>query len=532
MPVSGQTGARPAAIAAAVLAMAMAASCVSYPATSADDYVGPVRWPAPKAPAAAAAPAPRPETPPAAPTAGPPPPADAPAPAPEPVRVTVTGAILMAVEHNQSLAVERLNPEILRTFEAQQRAVFDPDLTARYTYQRNRTRGLAGGTDLAQADSARVGLQQFLPTGTQVDVAASTDVDGGLFSGKDFFTSRVGLTVTQALLRGFGLDVNLASLRQARVDTLSSQYELRGFAESLNLAEQQLAETLERIRVGKLADIERAAAEAEVALRRDELITARGALVEARLRLLRLLNPAEPDFWARDVVAETPPVVPDVDLEAPANHVALALRMRPDLNQARLAVQRDDLELVRTRNGLLPRMDLFMTLGRTGYADSFGGSWRDLDKGYDFLAGVDVQYPPLNRDAGAQHRRAQLGRQQALESVANLAQLVEVDVRTAHVRYSTTRQRVTATAATRRFQEEKMRAETEKFRAGKSTPLLVAQAQRDLLASQIAEVEAVIANLETLVEFYRLEGTLLERRGLEAPGREPVELRSADVPLP
>ncbi len=66
--------------------------------------------------------------------------------------------------------------------------------------------------------------------------------------------------------------------------------------------------------------------------------------------------------------------------------------------------------------------------------------------------------------------------------------------------------------------------ETEKFRLGKSTSLLVAQAQRDLVSSQIDEVQAVVSYLKAFVEMYRLEGSLLDRRGITAPGREPVKL--------
>jgi outer membrane protein TolC len=77
---------------------------------------------------------------------------------------------------------------------------------------------------------------------------------------------------------------------------------------------------------------------------------------------------------------------------------------------------------------------------------------------------------------------------------------------------------------TRRFNEEKLRNETEKLRVGKSTNFLVAQAQRDLLVSRIAEVEALVNYLKALVDLYRQDGSLLERRGISAPGREPVDL--------
>ena len=101
--------------------------------------------------------------------------------------------------------------------------------------------------------------------------------------------------------------------------------------------------------------------------------------------------------------------------------------------------------------------------------------------------------------------------------------MIEVDVRTAHLEIARSQEQVVATAATRKLQEEKVRVETEKFRLGKSTSLLVAQAQRDLVSSQIDEVQAVVNYLKALVEIYRQEGSLLERRGIAGPGREPVE---------
>ena len=52
----------------------------------------------------------------------------------------------------------------------------------------------------------------------------------------------------------------------------------------------------------------------------------------------------------------------------------------------------------------------------------------------------------------------------------------------------------------------------------------MAQAERNLLESQIVEIQAVVSHLKALVELYRMDGSLLERRGIQAPGREPVDL--------
>jgi len=149
----------------------------------------------------------------------------------------------------------------------------------------------------------------------------------------------------------------------------------------------------------------------------------------------------------------------------------------------------------------------------------------DISKdGYDLLAGVRFEYPPRNRDARARRERADVRREQAAEALENLAQLVQLDVRSAYIETNRAKEQIYATAATRQFQEESLRIETEKFRVGRSTNLLVAQAQRDLLSSQISEIRAVVTYLKALVDLHRLEGSLLERRGIVAPGRESVSL--------
>ncbi len=528
---------------AGALALGMGApmACTRLaPETALDDYLG-AAWAR-----TASAPASRP------------PAASQPASAPAddgPLAVSVQEAILLALENNRALAVVRLNPAVLRTYERQERAVFDPVLSAEVSAERvrskspARTGGMTGSRATALAGSA--GIEAYLPAGTTVALEVATEaLDSSLYS-DTFAATRVGLSVTQALLRGAGARVNLATLRQARLDTLSSQYELRGFAEALlaevesaywdcalaqrqidiysqsqGLARKQLAETQERVRVGKLAQTELAAAKAEVALRTEGLINARSSLQTQNLRLLRLLNPPGGRLWQRRVVLRTVPAAPDVGLDDVAKHVRIALRMRPELNQTRLAVRRGDLEIVKTKNGLLPKLDLFVALGKSGYAASFGRSAGEMDdSGYDALVGLSFEHPPFNRDARAQHKRAVLSREQALEAVANLTQLVEVDVRSAFIEVQRSRQQIAATAATQDLQAEKLRAETEKFGVGRSTSLLVAQAQRDLLDSQISRIEAVANYLKALVDLHRLEGSLLERRGIAAPGREPVDLK-------
>jgi outer membrane protein len=473
----------------------------------------------------------------------------------EPLKLTITEAILFCLENNRSLVVQRLNPSIQKTFENQERAVFDPETSAEISVGKEKGERLArSGSETedftTQAVDGIISMEQYFPTGTTVVLEAGTQKDDSSLYDDVFYSTRLGITVTQALLKGFGINANLARLRQARLDTRMSEYELRGFTESLiaelertywdyalaqrqieivdeslKVARQQLNETRELITVGRLAKAEMAAVQAEVAAQEQALIEARSNKESIHLQLLRLLNPSGSGIWNQEIDLIHQPKLPQIKLEDVELHVAVSMRMSPILNEARLKILRGDLEIVKTRNGLLPLMDLFITLGKSGYANSFGKSINNIDEdSYDTMAGVRFNYPIFNRNAKALHRRAQLTREQAQKALENLSQLVEVDVRTAYIEVNRTKQQITASSVTRMFDEEKLRIETEKLRVGKSTSFQVAQAQRDLLASRIAEVRALTNYLKALIDLYQQDGSLLERRRISAPGREPVKL--------
>jgi outer membrane protein len=472
-----------------------------------------------------------------------------------PLTITTTEAILLSLENNRSLVVERLNPAITKTFEDTQRAVFDPKAAAeisggRVDGERQARAGSSTEDFVNDKGVGTISLEQFFPTGTTVTVEGKTDMDNSSLYQDAFYWTRLGMTVNQAILRGYGSDVNLVRLQQARLDTRMSEFELRGFTqalvarveetywdyalakrqveifeESLKVARRQVNETLALIEVGRLARSELPAVQAEMAAQEQGLINARTYRETTRLQILRLLNPPGPDLWHREVDLIYQPSLPEIKLDDVRSYVGMSMRMRPLLNEARLKLMSNELEVVKTKNGLLPLLDLFVSLGKSGYANSFGQSVRNVTgDNYDAFVGIRFQYPIYNRGPKSRHQRAMLSREQANKALENLSQLVELDVRTAYIEVNRARQQIKASSTTRMFSEETLRVETEKQRVGKSTSLLVAQAQKDLLVSRIAEVDALASYIKALIYLYQQDGSLLERRGIVAPGREPVKL--------
>jgi len=478
-----------------------------------------------------------------------------------PIEITLEDAVQMAFENNSMLRVEKINPEIEQTYEDQEKAAFDPLLTgnAEVTKEKSRSTSTASRPSPAGAvtespdlitkeTDAKIQLTKPFSSGTKVSASALLNRIWTNRPTKRYKT-RVGLRITQSFLKNAGRNVNMAGLRQAKLKTQMSIYELRGFSEtllaeieasyweyalslsrveiveeSLNLARQQQKDTQEMINVGLMAETEIIATEAEIALRLQYLIDAQSKNALSRLRLLQLMNPAGQKVSKQQVMLITEPVISELNPDDVEAYIATAIEMRPDLNQAKLNLQRNDLEILKTKNGLLPKLDLFIALGKTGYADTFKESVNDIDgRRYDIMAGVDFEFPVRNRDAEAHHRRALLSRAQAEEAVNNLSQLVELDIHNACIELTRTRQQLFASRSTRELQKEKLRIETEKFKVGRSTNFLVAQAQRDFMLSSINEKEAVVNSLKAVTNLFRMEGTLLKHRGIQIPNQQKAE---------
>jgi outer membrane protein TolC len=454
-------------------------------------------------------------------------------------------AVLLSLRRNRELQVQRYAPVIAGTFEKIERGAYDPELFSELVYLEERSSETSRSTGArysvkGQDIDAEAGLHQRLPTGTDLEATVGFARSTSDRTPKQQEV-RFGLSITQSLLEGLGPAVNLVDIRQAQLATRASLYELRGFVEalvaeveiaywryvlagegiiiferSLEIARQQLDEVEKRIAVGVLPRNAAAAARAEVARREQALIESRSINEERRLRLLRLLNATSDDQFRLAVNPTSQPRTTSVPLTDLAERLVLADRMRPELNETRLRREQQRLEVVRTRNGLLPKLDLFIDLGKTGYAESFSDAFKNLDgNNYDLAAGIRFSGYLGNRQAEARDLAARASREQADVAVENLRNLVQLDVRLALNETERTRRQIEASAVTRALQEQTLQAEQERFSIGASTSLLVAQAQRDLLLSQLAEVEAVVDYRMALVNLYLAEGSLLERRGIQ-----------------
>lgn len=458
--------------------------------------------------------------------------------------LSLESAVFAALENNPSLAVERLRPVIAGSFEALAQARFDPRLVASLTTEGGRT-----DTTTSNGQQIEAGVEQQFASGTTL--AASIAGTRSDREGDSDSETRLGLSLTQPLLQGSGDTVNLAQLRQAELDTAISIHGLRGFTEALvaevenvyweaalaaarvgifeeglRVAERQLDDTRRRIAAGQVAETQEAAPRAEVARRYQGLIDARA---ERDTRLLDLLRLTGGEWTDWPLTVELPTPVSDRDERMDPGIASIdalverALTVRPDINEARLQAQRGDLELVRTRDGLLPKLDLFVRLGKSGYAERMGSSVTELGgDGYDYAAGLRFELPLGRRDASARLARAQADRRQADAALRNFERLAEVDVRKAWIEAERSRQQLEASAETRALEDEVLRAEEARFRAGTATALDVALAQRAVIEARLGEQEARVRFRQAWIDLRLQSGSLLNHRGIRMAGEQPI----------
>ncbi|HEO70075.1 MAG TPA: TolC family protein, partial [Candidatus Hydrogenedentes bacterium] len=203
-----------------------------------------------------------------------------------------------------------------------------------------------------------------------------------------------------------------------------------------------------------------------------------------------------------------------------------AMLCRPDLAQARLNLANRDLDVVRTKNGLLPALDAFASYGRQSEGTGRGDWARDWDDAtYDrFQLGLSFDIAPGLRAERARFERARLRQDQTEAALRNLEQLIETEVRKTAVEVERQWESIEAARQEVLRREEELRIETDQFRLGRSTNLDVLQVQRNFVQARVAEATARVRSMEAVAALYRTEGTLLPRRGisLESDRRSPL----------
>ena len=477
------------------------------------------------------------------------------------VRLSRDEAVRLAMDNNATLAANRLDPAISAERVAAARSAFVPTVST--ALQRNSQR--TPSTNLFSGDSALktnfwsggASVGQLLPWGGGTyDVSfnsARTTTTNPLTTFTPSLTSSIQAVFSQPLLRNFKTDAaraqldlternrEIADLRlqeaiaRTSADAETAYWSLVSARASVAVQQRSLDLALElertnraRVDVGQSPPLDLVTARAEVAQRRENLIVARTAALQAEdvLRAL-IFDPKRTDFWtARLEPADAVPPAgqaPDVDTA-----VRRALTERPDIAEARKQIQIGDTNVMLSKNQTLPDLRVQATYVTNGLGGSrlirtggFPGTIVGTENtsfgtvlGQIFTAdfptwtlGFTLNYPLGKSAEEANLARARLERDQAAARLRSVELAAVREVRDAALRLEQNRQRIETAQLGRELAEQRLDAEQKRFEVGMSTSFLVIQAQRDLAVARNNELQANLAYQLAVVAFEAAQRT-------------------------
>jgi len=446
------------------------------------------------------------------------------------LRLTLRKAIQLAIENNLAIKVGAFNPDIAEASVTAELGAFDPSLKFSASHNSSTSYG-----DESQYGSYNAGIAGTSIYGTNYNIGLTGTAD--LYNS---YSTGAGVGLTQPLLRGFGSDVNLASLRIARNNRQISQWEfkkgiidvvtqtvfvynelysaLRNYdatRHSRDLALELCKEEEARAEIGVKIELDVVTAQAEAASREEAVILAKNNIENNERLLKQLVTSDTKTLLETRVEIEPPPtaVIGKVDVQS---GLCEALSNRPDYQEALVALQTRHINIVTARNGALPRLDLIGSLNLMGLdsndiADSlrfFGNGAREPES---WSVGALYSMPLGNRTAKGKLRAAKLLDAQALITLKQLEQSLIVNVANAAGEIETARKRIDSTQEARRLAQKSLDAGEKRHAAGSATTFEVLQLQKSMTEADSSLIRAEADYRKALSEYDRQTGATLQR---------------------
>jgi outer membrane protein TolC len=479
------------------------------------------------------------------------------------IALGINDAVARALEANLDIVVERYNKDIREAELLSAEGIFDPTIRLELSYEEGEipqtTReGLASQAGTAETVSKDLAftVEGKLPPGTEYGV--TFDREQSQFTQRDTFVGPgptdfadvrnpseynldLTFTLTQPLLKNFGPRANLAGIRVARGerdmsaedfqkrvmdvvaeaqsaywDLVAAIENLRVSEESLNLAQDLLAENRIRLEVGTMARLEVLQAETGAAQREEEVIVARSLIEGAEDNLKRILNlPKDTEEWKTRIRPTDVPefVERQIDLLA---QLETAFEKRPDYKRSLMQIENDAIDEQFARNQLLPTVDVNGQYQFLAVDGEFHSAFDDIERGSSpsWQLGLTAEYPIRNRTAKGEYRKAQLEKRQSEKESENLRLSIIVEVNKAVRDIRTSMKRIEVTAKAVALAEESLKAERKKLEVGVSTSHDVLEFEEEAVDAQRRGILAKLDYAKALIDLAGATGTVLEENNI------------------
>lgn len=459
----------------------------------------------------------------------------------EALPMTLPEAVLLAVRNNTGLRNAYLGRVVDKYRLWVSEGKFIPQGQIRSRIRRTRERAPGEEPRTAATFDLQPELNWKAPTGA--DFRFTWDGQGSRGNTIDEQgRTRFGVSVTQPLLKGASVALNRISVELARSRYQASRQGLRSRLSrtigqvirtyrELMLARgrleidrraferaQQLVETNRQlIAAGRMARQDLIQAESDLASREVALASSENRLDQTRLSLIGLLN-----LNSDARIRPTEPIeVVDVEMDYD-RFLAIALRQRSDYLQAQLAVEERRLNLELAENNSEWTLNLNASSGISTRSERWIDPLPTRQLGEDWSVGLNLVVPLFDRSLREQRVSAEIGLQQAQNSLADLREQIGREILNAMRDIDIQRRQVDLARRSRELKQKQLTVEREKLNLGRSTNFQVVQFQNDLVNAQNAELSSIVSYLNALTALDETLGTTLETWQIEI----------ADLPIP
>jgi len=488
----------------------------------------------------------------------------------EPRPISLHDAIRSAVGNNPGIVASSRIPDSVREEILEALAAYEVsiDLDSGYTKNKVPTSdillgvGVLGTLESDEYD-ANLGVSKQLRTGAQLglrwqNLRRTSNSNRQIFSPR--FDTTVGMRIQQPLLDNFGgidarttVMVSENSSHRAVADFESlladfvtnvtiaywnyslAQADLDVARHSLKLADELVDDARARVEVGTLPPVAIKEAQADAAGREEQVIAASNELDLAARTLQYAV------MFGLDSVGAPLPVKPIQahTVEKLGLDRAVSLRMavdkRSEVRAARLLVDSARLEQRRSRNKLLPSLDVvgsyeLVGLGGRESVDVFPGPDQFTDEvdaygesidaltSRDFFrysVGLQLDIPLANASARSQHTQAEIELRRSRDDLRQVVSDIALEIEDAVGDVASAYKRVSAARLARELAEENLDNQQKRFDVGMVTTTDILIFQDNLATAMAAEARAIFDHAVAATTLLRAEGTLLENHGID-----------------
>ena len=486
--------------------------------------------------------------------------------------LSLKDAIIRALSNNVSIAVESFNSKVKKETIIDSLSEFDATLGLELSTAR-KTQQLASAFSSPNRmendnDNWDLSLSQKLVTGAnyQFDFTNNRNKTNSATAGLNpSYSSEFQLSLTQPLLKNFGIDLNKRNIHIAKNEVDISDHEFKtkvietvseveniywdfvftlGDLEvkqkSLERAKDLQRRVKAQVLVGIMAPIETLQAESEVASREEFLLSAQDSIDDNQDKLKNILNI---DFSSPEGLSPIYPsnqanvLIVDFDFN---EIVKMALSNRPDYLAKKKDLENKNILVKYQENQIYPSVDLVGSLGINGlsgeattitsgtfqgtsaYGGSYGNSLTDAlsTNYYDWEFGVKFSYPLGNRSAKSKLSASRLEKAQLILGIKDLEKKIILEVRESARQLKTDSKRIKAATVAKKLAEEKLKAEETKFEVGLSTSFNVLKFQEDLAEAQSNEIKTIIDYKQSRVLFRKSIASTLKHHDVTLTTKE------------